>query len=212
MSSISFLIFSSLACPPAGKKRNHFLPNLISTNSCLCWNPGSSTGFAQCCSQRLKKARLQGQPRPLLKSLKWENLECNSTSCPKSQEAACIWRKGTKVTHILMPVIQGERNETGLTFSYPSCGVRKSRVISRTFPWRFFFNWITELHKLFRVRMLTWWLKMSLKAPLEALPALALQLSVFKPKQKCYFFIKFSKNVQLYSLSFGFVCFFVFAY
>lgn len=78
----SFLLFSTLSCPLAGKKRNDLLPNLI-TYSCLYWNPGSPTCFAQCYPHRHKKAYFQGQLRPLLKSLEFENLECNSTSHPE---------------------------------------------------------------------------------------------------------------------------------
>lgn len=105
MSLIPFLMLSSLAYPPPGRIRNNFLTNLL-TYSCLYWNTGSPICFAQRYSQRHKKVHPQGQPRPLHKSLKSENLECNSTNHTKSLEASSISLKDTKVIQVLMPVIQ----------------------------------------------------------------------------------------------------------
>lgn len=76
---------------PPGRIRNNFLTNLL-THSCLYCNTGSPICFVQCYSQRHKKVHSQGQPIPLHKSLKSENLECNSSSHTKSLEASSTKR------------------------------------------------------------------------------------------------------------------------
>lgn len=147
------------------------MPNLIPYSS-LYWNPGSPTCLAQCYSQRHKQAYSQGQPRPLLKFLKSENLNITPPTTVKvSLHLTERYKSHTYIQVFWCHLYKGEKKRSGKCLPLlTGWSKEKSRVLCRAFSWSFS-NWINN----WTVQDVSGedtdpMAQMTLTAPLEALP------------------------------------------